>query len=137
MWTKSTIAQICHLAFILVLIGISGNYVDTHILSEQEKSAASKYRLHQAQLAFAILMLFSILAFLGLYIYLIFIVKNFHLLMPANVSMAGYNNNPAGFQQPVLSTVPMPMPVQQFPPGVSPPQYHSSSNPPDASNIEY
>ncbi|CAF1167160.1 unnamed protein product [Didymodactylos carnosus] len=87
-WTINAITQSILFVLTIILIEITGNYVNTHgsttslycsstSTSSDAKYACSKYQLHQAQLAFAILMFFAALTFLGFFLYLRFLVKRF------------------------------------------------------------
>jgi hypothetical protein len=83
MWLNNLITQAVAFVFTIILISITGNYVDkfkgsltlcSSVFSGSMVSAmkyvCSKYQLHQAQLAFAILILFTQLLFIALYLYL-------------------------------------------------------------------
>ena len=71
------IAQIVLLIFTFILIGITGNYVQTestqyslyNIVSSSSDPYPTKYRIVQAELAFGILLMFSGLTYIGIYIY--------------------------------------------------------------------
>lgn len=73
--TRVCIAQIVLLVFCLILIGIVGNYVSTHqtlvslesIYSISTSTFTTKYKIMQAQLAFAILLLFAGIAYIVYY----------------------------------------------------------------------
>ncbi|CAF1007340.1 unnamed protein product [Rotaria sordida] len=101
MWLINLICQCIALVFTIILIGITGNYVNTHQFASTLycnsygsgnkvfKNACSKYQLHQAQLAFAILIFFTQLFFIGLYVYLNIIVRPF----PVAPAPIVYDNN--------------------------------------------
>jgi len=88
MWLNNLITQAVAFVFTIILISITGNYVDkfkvfptlcsgvfSDILGSATKYACSKYQLHQAQLAFAILILFTQLLFIALYLCLRRVLK--------------------------------------------------------------
>lgn len=88
MWIKNAGAQSISSLCAIILIGITGNYVGRHysyLISysdEPRKYLLSryllrKYHFHQAQLASAILMVFSTTLFIGLFLYLYLIVRTF------------------------------------------------------------
>lgn len=109
MWLINIVTQSISLVFIIILIGITGNYVDTKSgyqsvvcgsssSAEEFKYVCTKYQLHQAQLAFAILMLFSAILLIGLFLYFYFVLRNFP--DSATSSDNSYtNNNQLGVQQ--------------------------------------
>ena len=72
------IGQIVLLIFSFILIGITGSYVSTggyynsyYSISPTGTPGASttKYQIVQAQLAFGVLMMFSVWVYIGIYIY--------------------------------------------------------------------
>ena len=86
--TRVLIAQIILVIFSIILIGITGNYVQTggYVLSytygytltcgssSSTTCYTTKYQLVQAQLAFGVLMMFSGFSYIAIYIYLCYIV---------------------------------------------------------------
>jgi len=73
------IAQIVLLVFTFILIGITGNYIQTDeydypdlvtlTIDGSLNKYVMKYRITKAQLAFGILLIFSGLTYVGIYIY--------------------------------------------------------------------
>jgi hypothetical protein len=61
--------------FTFVLIGITGNYVQTYgdASSIESGSVAIKCQLIQAELAFGILLMFSGFTYIGIYIYVTYV----------------------------------------------------------------
>jgi hypothetical protein len=76
----------CTISFTFILIGITGNYVQTGGYSSSSiystgisgtdgssNSYTIKYQLIQAQLAFGVLLMFSGLTYIGIYIYVTYV----------------------------------------------------------------
>ena len=89
-WRINIITQVILFVFSIILIGITGDYVSKHrvdsdicgyVSSEEDICGyiRSKYSLHQAQLAFAVLMMFSAIPFIALFLYFQFVVRSFPL----------------------------------------------------------
>jgi hypothetical protein len=83
--TIALIAQLVLLVFTFILIGITGNYVQTGGYSSSSVYGISvsgttssnfysiKYQLVQAQLAFGVLLMFSGFTYIGIYIYVTYV----------------------------------------------------------------
>jgi hypothetical protein len=79
------IAQLVLLVFTFILIGITGNFIQTGGYSSYDmniygipisyipNSYITKYKLIQAQLAFGILLMFSVFTYIGIYIYVTYV----------------------------------------------------------------
>ncbi len=129
MWIINVITQSVLFLFTIILIGITGDYVTKHRaasvlycssdltdLDISYEYQCTKYQLHQAQLAFAILMFFSALLFIGLFLYLYFIVGSFPSPIITKINSSNNNDNP-GVQQPrSWSAAPPPPPPPQLTP---------------------
>lgn len=111
MWMINAVTQCILFLFAIILIGITGDYVNKHHvvisdycssdftdLDKSSKYPCTKYQLHQAQLAFAILMLFSAILYIGLFLYLYFVVRSFSSSLMTPVDSSNKNNN-QGVQQ--------------------------------------
>lgn len=84
--TRVLIAQLILLFFTFILIGITGDFV-ANINSQNYFTYATddfipKYRIVQTELAFGILLMFSSLIYVGLYIFITYIAlwKPFHTI---------------------------------------------------------
>jgi hypothetical protein len=93
MWaTRVLISQLVLIVFTLILIGITGNYVQTggyissnvysSYVSDTSSSYNTKYHIIQAQLAFGILLMFSGFTYVGIYIYVTYVAlwQTYHTL---------------------------------------------------------
>lgn len=120
MWMINTVTQFILFVFAIILIGITGDYVNKHYpyepyytsglsnLAESLYYLLTKYRLHQVQLTFAVLMFFSAILFIGLFLYLYLIARSFSESVVKSVNPTN-NNNPSGIQQQQqISWVPIP-----------------------------
>jgi hypothetical protein len=120
----NAITQCILFLFTIILIGITGDYVNKHGgtsdycsngiigFDEAYKYLCTKYQLHQAQLAFAILMFFSAILFIGLFIYLYFVIRNFSSSVITVVNLSDNNNNSViqqlGIRRPAPLSIPSP-----------------------------
>jgi hypothetical protein len=71
MWaTIALIAQLILLVFTFILIGITGNFVSAYGIYG---SVYAGYGIVQAELAFGILLMFSALVYIGIYIFVTYV----------------------------------------------------------------
>jgi uncharacterized membrane protein len=89
--SRVLIAQIILIMFTCILVGITGDYVSRNSLlfdwSVLYDRSNQKYRIVQTELAFGILLMFSGLAYIGIYIFVTYIAlwKPFHTFDTANL----------------------------------------------------